>query len=74
MSQVCLSYKQDLFSIAQDDFRMTTAHDAKQKAHRGPHIAVECSLLLVKRSDCDLSLRGPALALYSGIADVFLKA
>jgi serine/threonine-protein kinase RsbW len=23
---------------------MTTAHDVKQKAHRGPHIALECSL------------------------------
>ena len=23
---------------------MTTAHDQKQKAHRGPHIALECSL------------------------------
>jgi hypothetical protein len=23
---------------------MTTAHDVKQKAHRSPHIAVECSL------------------------------
>jgi serine/threonine-protein kinase RsbW len=23
---------------------MTTAHDVKQKAHRGPHLALECSL------------------------------
>jgi anti-sigma regulatory factor (Ser/Thr protein kinase) len=23
---------------------MTTAHDVKQKAHRGPHIALECSV------------------------------
>jgi serine/threonine-protein kinase RsbW len=29
----------DLFRIAQDGFRMTIVHD-----HRGPHIALECSL------------------------------
>jgi serine/threonine-protein kinase RsbW len=31
-------------SIAQDGFRMTIAHDPKQQAHRGPHIALESSL------------------------------
>jgi serine/threonine-protein kinase RsbW len=31
-------------SIAQGGFRMTIAHDLKQKAHRGPHIALESSL------------------------------
>jgi serine/threonine-protein kinase RsbW len=31
-------------SIAQDGFRMTIAHDPKQKSHRGPHIALESSL------------------------------
>ena len=31
-------------SIAQNGFRMTIAHDVKQKAHRGPHLALECSL------------------------------
>src|SRR5712692_10022080 len=44
MSRICLSHKEDLFRFAQDGFQMTIAHDLKQKAQRGPHIALECSL------------------------------
>jgi hypothetical protein len=51
---------------------MMTAHDAKQKAHRGPHVAVECSW------PSEVTAISPyadkLMLFYSGIAAVFLKA
>jgi serine/threonine-protein kinase RsbW len=36
--------KRRAISIVRDGFRMPIAHDLKHEAHRGPHLALECSL------------------------------